>query len=676
MPDYNMPLNEQRPNGFTPAMKDQKYSGILKLAPWAVVVFTAVLFSRALFNDFAVLDDDLYVVNNPFIRDFSWHGIKTIFSIFYAGFYHPLIMLTYLFEFKLYGLHPFPYHLLNVLLHLANTWLVYIISEKLSGKKVTALVTSLLFAIHPMHVESVVWVTERKDVMFTLFYLLALLSYLRYIRSGYRIKHFIVVAVFFLFSVLSKAAAVTLPVLLVAIDFYSGRKLSKRSLLEKVPLLLLAVFFGILAVIAQKEAGAVNDLSTYYSYTDRIFLFTYALAFYIVKVVAPFSLSAMQYYPVLAGDTLPWVYYVSLPFILLLVWLVIKLNSRRREVLFGVFFFLITISVMLQIIPVGKTITMERFSYVPYIGLFYLTGQWISDIGKKSAKRFAVMFLSIFIVFFSFLSWERIGIWKNGLILFNDVVEKYPAIYDGYLMRGIVENSKKDLPGALRDYCRSLELNSGISETYNNRGWVYFQLDSMKLALQDYNRAIQLDSTYSEAYNNRGMIFFAWGNIDSAMLDYNKAIALNPIFAKAYNNRGQACARMREWKKAMLDYDKALTCNPGLAEAFNNRSALKSDLGDLYGALEDANKAIDYSDDNADYYCTRGYIKTKLNDYKGAMKDYTASLKLKPNSSKVYFFRGVTSLNMNDRTAACGDLKKAMELGDKDAASLLSKFCQ
>jgi len=640
----NIKSIQQKSKQVKPADKKGAFENVPKWAPVAVLTFTALLYIRALYNGFANWDDDYYILNNPFIRDFSLNGVKAIFLSFYYSNYHPLTTLTYLFEYTWCGANPFLYHLSNVLLHLLNTWLVFKVAEQLSGKKITALVVSLLFAVHPMHVESVAWISERKDVLYTLFYLLSMLVYLRYLKSGYQTKHYIGVLLFFVASLLSKPAAVTLPVLLIALDAYKGRKINTRSLLEKVPFLLLSLFFGILAVLSQKAGKSINDFSLSYSFAERIFLFTYAIAFYIVKLVVPFSLSAMHYFPNTHGGAFPWQYYASLPFLLFIVWLVTKRNLFQKEIVFGVFFFLITISVMLQIVSVGSAITAERYTYVPYIGLFYLAGQWFSGIIQKPARNFAMVILLLFVIMFSCQTYARIGVWKDGNVLFTDVIKKNPDYFHGYWIRGNVKSKKGDLQGALHDYNKTLEYNPKYVTCLIMRGDVRNKLNDYKGALQDMNLAISLDSTIAEAYNNRGMANYGLGNIKSSILDYNKAILLNPGFAMIYNNRGSAYDGLGDTKLALLDYNKAILMDPELAIAYNNRAVLKAKTGAISEAIKDINITIKLTPDYAEAYGNRGNIKAMQKDYKGSFEDYNYSLKLKPNDGKVYYNRGVACL--------------------------------
>ncbi len=610
---------------------------------WAVIIFAFLVYFRALFNDFVYLDDDQYILTNPFIRDFSVKGLSAVFSTFYFSNYHPLTTLTYMFEYALYGLNPFPYHLFNVLLHLLNIFIVYKLVEKLSGKQITALVVALFFAVHPMHVESVAWVSERKDVLYAVFFSWSLLLYLRYIETGNekRMKYYYGALVVFLFSLLSKPAAVTLPLLMIAIDVYKGRKINAKVLLEKVPFFLLSLFFGIITILAQKAGGAIKDVSSTYSMVERLFILSYSVAFYIVKLVIPVNLSAMYYYPDTRGGALPWQFYASLPFILGVGWLLIKNKSLRKETIFGVVFFLVAISVMLQFVTFGYALTAERYTYIAYIGLFYIAGQFISKISDKGNLRLAAGLLCIVALLFSIQTWNRIGIWKNGDVLIDDVVSKNPDNFNGYWTRANLKNTKGDLQGALMDFNKVVEFRPDFALGLKMRGEVQNKLGNFEGAVQDLNRAIVMQPDMVEAYNLRGNAFYGLGNFQLAMVDCNKAISLNPK----------------------------------LVEAYTNRCMLKAMSGDTAGALADVNQAIGIDPGNAGAYSSRANIRVMMKNFEGALEDFNYSIKLNPGNSMVYFNRGISRLNLKDTLGACEDWHKVSAMGNNSAEGLISNYC-
>ncbi len=630
-----------------PAVAEEKKASSVPISKWAVpaiLFFTALLYLKATVNGFTFIDDDYYILKNPFLHNFSWNGICAIFTSFSNYNYHPFTTLIDLFIYKYFWLDPLPYHLFNVLLHVFNVWLVYMFTEKLSSKKITGLVVAILFAIHPLHVESVAWVSELKDVLYSSFYLAALIFYLRYLNGSGTLKYYILTLVCFIAALFSKSAAVTLPVLLILIDVYKERKLNTNSLTGKIPFLLLSIVFGILAIKSQSSGGAVNDISVYYNVINRIFLFTSGIAYYFIELIAPSNLSALHFYPDISGNVLPWYYYLSLPFLLLILWLAARKSAYRKETIFGIVFFFVTISVMLQIITVGASLAAERYTYIPYIGLFYIVGQWVADNYEKRRRMIRPMFAFIAILF-SIITWLRIDKWKDTDTLFTDIVEK-----NGNNWRnGMVYNSWGDF------------------ESYSG---------DKNSAVQKYTEAVRLFPRYPTAFYNRGKTLEENGNIVAAIRDYDNAIKLNHNYAPYYNSRGWVYYESGNKKAAMLDYDTALTINHDLPEAYNNRGWAYYEAGNLKAAMSDYNRAIASLPSFTKPYYNRAIVKADQGDLAGAVADYNALININNNDSLAYFNRGVIRMNQKDMPGACADWKTAMDMGYKNAGGMLQQYCK
>ncbi len=619
----------------------------LKWAPIAIIVFTAILYSQALFNNFTNIDDDIYILTNPLLRDFSAAGLKNIFTSFYACNYHPLAIMTYWIQFQFFGVDPLPYHLLNVGLHLLNVWLVYKVVLKLSNQTVTAGVVALLFGIHPMHVESVAWASETKDVLYTAFYLGALSLYHNMLSSGKTAGRYIGVLLLFLCALCSKSAAVTFPVLMVVVDWYTGRKIDAKSLIEKAPFFALAVIFGIVNIIAQQSGGAVNDLAQSYTFINRLFLPTAALSSYIGRLFAPIGLSAMHYFPAAGTGALPWYYYISLPFVAGMVWLALRKHQLKKEIVFGGLFFITTISVMLQILAVGAAITCERYTYVSYIGLFYIAGQFVAHAPEKLKSR-TYGVLATMTLIFSIITWQRIATWKDTNTICTDVIEKNEGaepnsdLYFMYYIRGNYKAAEGDKKGALQDYTRAIALNPKFESVYANRGHLLDEMGDIKSAFADYKKAIEVNPKAPTPYNNRGWAFFVMGDTKAAIKDFDKAIALKPDYAEAYNNRGWVYYNMHDAQAALKDYNSALEANPDFDKPRYNRATLKANIGD-----------------NA-----------------GVIADLDVLLQMHPDDNWSYYQRGMAKYNLKNTTGACADWRKSAELGNKDAAGALQQYCR
>ncbi|MFI5195659.1 MAG: tetratricopeptide repeat protein [Chitinophagales bacterium] len=543
-----------------PAEETDLFTLLWKLAPIVILIITAFIFSRAALSDFTSFDDDNFILKNPLVQDSSPEGILKIFTTFSNGKYQPFTTLTFALQYRFFGFNPFVFHLTNIILHLLSTFIVFKIAEKLSGNRITAVVVALLFGIHPMHVEEVAWASELKDMLYAFFYVFAMLVYLRYMETGYRIKYYLAVFLLFIVSLFSKPEASTLPLVMLIIDVYKSRKITLKVILEKIPLLVFSVVIFTLGFLSMQADGAIRQLSGTYGFINRMFLFTTVPAFYIVKLIAPFHLAAIHYYPELRSGLLPFMYYLSLPFMLVIAWLVVRRSSFRKEILFGASFFLVTICVMPQIINGGLSLTPERYSYLPYFGFFYIIGQWIATIGIERWTKPVISVFCGFVFIFCVLTWLRIAVWKNDNTLFTDICEKNADIADCsyfYWLNGNYEVKHENLSGALKDYTRAIAQHPNYPEAYANRGAAYFQSGDLYAAIADYSQAIRYKPNYAMYYYNRASARATFNDFNGALADYNLFLKMEPRNNTAYTDRGMVRLNLKDSTGACEDWRKA-----------------------------------------------------------------------------------------------------------------------
>jgi protein O-mannosyl-transferase len=527
----------------------------------SVLLITALVYSRALFNGLTDFDDNEFILNNPLIRDTSLDGVISLFTSVFSGKYQPFVNLSFLLEHKFFGFNPVVYHLTNVLLHLASTWVVYRLGQKLSGQQITAIVVAALFALHPMHVEDVAWASERKDVLYALFYLLSLLFYMKYTESDFGLKNYLLMLLFFVISLFSKTSAMTLPLILIAIDIYKGRPLTKRAWLEKFPVITFAVIFQSVVLFSHQVGGMSYHLPEGLNIVKRFFLMTTVPAFYIVKLFLPTGLSAMHYYPdKIAAGVLPWMYYVSFPFLIVVTWLAVRQSVFRKDMIFGISFFLITIIVMEQIIAVGPALTPERYTYIPYIGLFYIIGQLLSNVQAPKIRKAFFSLFAVVLIIFSVQTWARIAVWKDSDSIFSDIInhnEGNRECYDIYGRRGNLRLNEGNYRDAVLDYNQSILFNRYNAEAHNNRATALFQLGALKPALADFNAAIQIDPGKHKPYDNRASLKASLGDFVGALVDYNYYLTMEPGDARAYTDRGMVHLSLSDTSGACKDWNKA-----------------------------------------------------------------------------------------------------------------------
>jgi protein O-mannosyl-transferase len=620
----------------------------------SILVLTFIVFYNTLHNSFITnLDDTTYIASASSLKRLAFSDIVYMFSTIIAGNYHPLSVLSLTIDYSLFGQNAFPYHLMNLVLHLANVvlvfWFIYFLAKRIEA----AVIVSLFFAIHPMHVESVAWISERKDVLYTLFFMGSLICYMIYLKYGYKYRYLIYSLVLFCLSLLSKPAAVCLAPVVVLIDYYLKRKLNLKTILEKVLYFLLALAFGIITILSQRKFGALSALTDFkYVFTlfDRIFLISYAVMFYIVKTITPFYLSAIYYYPQKDGNMLPWIFYFAPLGIAFIVFLVIKFKTVRRELIFGFIFFLFTIALVLQFIPVGFTIVSDRYTYVPYIGLFFIIGKLYCNyvdnkFGNftKGGRNFIVLVIAAAIVLFSVTTIQRNKVWASGIVLFDDVVKKNPTIGHAYWARGVGKFDMNDYKGALEDYTDAINHNYQFPVAYNNKANCYYMLDSLPQALAGYNQAIKVFDKY----------------------------------AMAYYNRGTAKQKMKDYNGSIDDYMLSIKYDfEHLSWAYNGLGYSYYSMNEFTIALTNLNKAIEIDKEYPNAYFNRGCVEYAQKEYTKASDDFTKTLEIDKTYVSALYNRGIMKIQLKDTASACIDFNKALELGYSQANDALKAYCK
>jgi len=586
------------------------------LALAVVMLTTFVVYFKAIsFGLLQVWDDQVYITENSHIHNFNWENIKLIFSSFYVNNYQPVSMLFYALEYKIGAGHAALFHFDNILLHLANTVLVFILIRKISSdNKLVALITAAFFAIHPMHVESVAWVAERKDVLYTFFFLISIIYYCGYLKTE-KFRPIILCFVFFMLSCLSKSAGVILPLVMLLIDYYFHRKLRWKMIIEKLPFLIISVILGIVAMQSQKQA--VQNMAPDMSFIEHISVVSYSFIMYLVKAVVPFKLSAIYPYPAGLGGTLPVIYYISVFLAGLILFLIGYSNKLGKDIIFGFTFFIITIVLVLQIVPVGAASMADRYTYVPYIGLFFIAGKLMDylfnnkDARLRNYKNYLVFLLVAGFVSYSAISYARVGKWENDEILFTDAKYKFPYCDVPYFIIG--------------DYC--LTQYKANSENRNK------SVEFLNRAISEYENALKHafnDADKVKAYYNLGTAKGYLGDFSGAKTEYDKVLAIDKNYVNAYINRGNARRELKDYRGSIEDFNKVIEISPENPLGYSNRGVTKFQTGDYKGAIEDFNLTIQVDSGNFKAYNDRGSAKYMLKDYNGALEDYNKAVALNP----------------------------------------------
>ncbi len=544
--------------------------GVMVLVVWLI---TFVTFHGVLDNDFiSFWDDDIYIAENELIKDLSASGLYRIFSTPDNNHYTPLTTLSRAVDYRLFGLEAGGYHGTSLLIHLLNAALVYILILFIGRHYLVAGITALVFAIHPMQVETVAWVTGRGQLLGALFLLGALIAYIRY-RKGRRLDYWIALLLFIL-AILSSPLAVVLVPFMLLMDYRFERKHDAMLWVDKLPFLAIAIGSGIFAL---SNVQSLQTDQPAISFTNGIFYASYGLMQYILKMWAPYGLSS--YYPFPAGGDLPVIYYASLAVDIVVVGGALYVWRANRVLIWGLLFFGAGIFLFLKfsfLNPYGDYVMADRYVYLPFIGLglitaVYFTKVWLPAENSKPVWRIpAAVVLVIWLVFLMVTAYQRTGIWRNSGTLWEDVVTKYPT---------------------------------AAKANYNLGVW-YYERGVLDKAMYYYDQTINYHREHYKALNNRAIIHLSREDFSSALADCNRAISLNTAYADAYYNKGSALLRMGgDPAEAMENMDQAIKLDPGKGLYRYGRSFVFYQLGEPEKARADVRKAVElgYTDLNPEY---------------------------------------------------------------------------
>jgi len=597
------------------------YMGVL-----AIAVF--VTFFPVLSHEFVNWDDDVNVYDNPNIDKLTAENVKKIFTSPVIGNYNPLPILTFAVEKHFFGLDPFIYHFDNLLLHIINTLLVFFLAMALGLKRPAAFLLAVLFGIHPMRVESVAWVTERKDVLFGLFTLSAMLCYISWLKGKKKILLWWTY-LFFIISVFAKIRAVALPLSLLAIDYYINRPLKWRLVVEKVPMFLVSLAVGLAGIWLLSEQKSLDPLQ--YTLVEKLLIGSWSLVIFIVKSVVPYEMSAVYPFPK-PGD-IPWAFYISPLVIIVLAARIFYSRKQTKVLAFGTLFFLFNIMFLLQVVAAGQGFIADRFGYIAYFGLFFVYAygmQWLLE-NRPTWKPILWVSVTVVLLVLAGVARNRVYAWKNPDTLWTDVLSKY----------------------------------KNVAVAYNNRGKYYRENKQFDKALADYDNMLRIAPDDFNGFNSRGRLWFDLGKIDKALPDFNRSIELNPRFAKAYSNRGAVYGMKKEYALAAADLTRSLELNPEEYVAYSNRALVYMALGRYGEAASDCNAYLRIKPDDASMWDLAAACYMNQKKYDSALICSGNAIGLDPTVGSFYFNRCYIHFFLGEKEKARSDAEKAMRSGMK-----------
>lgn len=618
-----------------------------------IVLITFITYLPALKNGFVNWDDNLYVYENLDIQALNVGFLKWSLSAIVGGLWHPLTLISLAIDHAFWGLNPSGYHLTNIIFHSLNTLIVFILARKLfslghyqNDSTLPAAVASLLVGLHPLRVESVVWISERKDVLSTFFYLLTLLTYLKYAsEKTKKTVPYIACISFYISALMSKPMAISLPIVLLILDYYPLKRIgnvmnNKRLLIEKIPFFVASMITVLITLWVPSLSNSLKTLDTY-PFLGRIFIAIHSYVFYLIKIMMPIGLSPLYLYPARVN---PFDIAYLTSFVLFSLITIFCIRSKKKDKLFlSVWlFYLITLLPVIGIIQVGKQAAANRYTYLPTLGLSIVAGLGIHILFEKvPKKKYKIVCAASLIIYIGILVGTTIrqtAIWQDSISLWTQEIKLYPTFADAYLSRGLAYSDMGYEQQAIIDLTKAINLNSSrIGYIYYMRGSLYKKSGDYQKAISDFSSVIDINPNSKYAYADRGYTFNTLGNYEKAIIDFSKVIEIDHQDAYAYNNRGSAYSWLGDHRMAIIDFTKSIEINPHDARVYNSRGIAYGALGNQEQAIKDFSKAIEFNPNYAETYFNRGLIYRKSGSREAAINDFNKAIELNPYHAGTYY---------------------------------------
>jgi len=582
------------------------------LVPVIVALLTAAAFLPVLQNGFVDWDDDKNFLLNPHYRGLGLDELRWMFTAFHMGHFIPLTWMTLGLDYLLWGMDPAGYHLTSLLLHVAAAVAFYFLTMQLlrlaagsvgedKALWVGAAFAALLFAVHPLRVESVAWISERRDVLSGLLYVLTILAYLKAsdrVGRGAR-WHWVSIALFAC-ALLSKSMAVSVPVVLLILDVYPLRRLggqvgwwspsARHVYREKIPFVLLAGVASAVAFVALSHSPAVASLDKV-SPLGRLVISGYSLGFYLWKTVAPLNLSPIYELPIRINPFSPtyiWTY------ILVLIFMVLTFALRHRlpGLLAAWLAYVVILLPVIGIFQNGPQIAADRYTYLSCLGWAILAGAgifycWRSLVRGRIGLRTFVFtngVAAVIVVGLGGLTWKQTQVFHDSERLWRHAVSAVPESKIAHYKLGNAMSKQGELVEAIKHYRQALRINPAYAETHNNLGNALLKQGELVEAIKHYRQALRINPAYAKALTNLGSAMLTRGELGEAIKHYRKALRINPAYAEAHNNIGVAFFKEGKLTEATEHFCQALRLGYALAQQYLTRALAR--LGEREDAVE------------------------------------------------------------------------------------------
>jgi Tfp pilus assembly protein PilF len=557
----------------------------------ALVVAILCVYGQIWTHEFIGYDDDKYVTQNRFVsQGLSRESVIWAFGSTHASNWHPLTWLSHMLDVELFGMNAGAHHLTNLFFHILNSLLLFIVFRKMTAEVWQSAIVALLFALHPLHVESVAWVAERKDVLSTFFWLLTIWSYARFTRRPTTVRYLAVVGSFCL-GLMAKPMVVTLPFVLLLLDYWplnriqAGQIKSRtvqpnpglallRLVYEKIPLFMLAGLSCGVTFLAQKKGEALGLLDVH-PLTMRVANAVVSYLKYIQKLIWPHDLAILYPYPevITAGQVL-----AGCALLGCITFLSVRYRKRLPWLFVGWFWYVGTLVPVIGLVQVGEQAMADRYTYIPFIGLFLILIWGASVfIGKWRYKKIALSVITT-VIFFVMITttWAQVSYWKNSIRLFEHALSVTNGNYVIHNNLGFELALQGQKDQALIHYKKALRINPEFEQAHVNLGSVLFSQAKIEESFAYYHAVLKARPDFARVHYNFGVLLLKIGRVDEAIVHFQETLRIKPDFAEAHNSLGAAMVSKEKIAEAIAHFKTALQIKPTLADAKENLKILSA----------------------------------------------------------------------------------------------------
>ena len=533
--------------------------------------------------EFINFDDDVYVTENSHIKSgVTLDGFCWAFSTKYFGLWNPITWLSLMFDYKLFGFNAGGYHWTNVIIHILNAILLFFLFRNLTGAVWRSAFVAALFAIHPINIESVAWVSERKNVLSAFFWMLTMLFYVWYVKQP-DWKRYLSVLISFALGLMSKPMLVTLPFVLLLIDYWplnrtsintqnekdarltlkAGKEKLSFLIWEKIPLFILSAISICITIDAPQSARTVANI-----FIERINNAIYSYAIYLKKLFWPTDLSIIYLYL-----NIPFLHILSSAIFLIIITILVCIYFKKYPYLpVGWFWYLGTLVPVIGVVPIGDHTMADRYAYLTFIGLFVIIAWGAEQISSKAVfLKKLFMFASVLIILlFAVAAHNRINVWANTITLFENAIKRNPNNYLACQIIGQEMAKSSENEKALRYYNMALKANPQFWPAYNNKGLILKTIGRREEAFENFQKAIKVNKFSVEAYHNIGVFYYENNEFDASVKYFLKAIEIDPLYIESYNYLGVVLAEKGKIEEGIKYFKKALSIDPKNINAQKN----------------------------------------------------------------------------------------------------------